>query len=144
MNVNQLLGVGVQPSPKNDLADFRSYQTRYSDETEKQQKQLINDGSITSVYSRTVQDPQSGKWYNVPGYDRETRKIIDSEDEILRKFLPDIRAGRVQGYDTVDSAVKAVVAEHGAMDARDNEAIMRNLMKQRTMQGLNPYTGLRQ
>ena len=143
MERNALLGLGIQPAPKNDLADFRSYQVRYSDETANQQKQLIHDGSVTSVYSRTVQDPKTGKWYNVPGYDREKRKIIDNEDEVLNKYLPEIRAGRLQGYDTVDAAVKAVVAEHGAMDSADNESIMKNLMMQRTMQGLDPYTGLR-
>jgi len=138
---NELLGIGLQPAPKNNLADFRSFQVRFSDETAKQQKQLIHDGSITSVYSRTVQDPKTGKWYNVPGFDREKRKIIN-DDQALNTYLPDIRAGRFRGFNSVDEAVKTVVTEHQSMDAADNESIMRNLMMQRTMQGLDPNTGL--
>lgn len=52
----------------------------YHTDTVKQGKQLINkDGSVTTVYSTGIKTPD-GKFVSVPGYDRDSGKIMNEEE----------------------------------------------------------------
>jgi len=71
----------------------------YHTDTVKQGKQLINeDGSVTTVYSTGIKTPD-GKFVSVPGYNRETGKIM-SEEEAYNYWQKDIEAGKFPIYDT--------------------------------------------
>jgi hypothetical protein len=100
----------------------RSFTQQYHDNTLKQGKVMTNpDGTQTSVFSTTVQDPSTGKWYNVPGFDRDAKRRLSS-DEALNKYLPDIRAGKVKAFGTGEEAVKAAEEEHKELDMADPQA----------------------
>lgn len=52
-----------------------------------------SNGQITTVYSTGI--PYKGKIYEVPGYDRETGKLM-SEDEVAEKYIPMLESGELQ------------------------------------------------
>lgn len=60
-------------------------------------KEMFNeDGSVTTAMVKGIQ--VGDKIYNVPFYDRDNKKIM-SEEEAMRKWLPQIRSGEIQGFD---------------------------------------------
>jgi hypothetical protein len=48
---------------------------------------------VTTVFSTGI--PFEGKIYEVPGYDRETGKVM-SEDEVFEKYMPLLESGSLQ------------------------------------------------
>jgi len=110
--------VGSQVTPAEPKPD-RSYTQQYNDETVRQGKQRTNeDGSTTTVLSKTAQGPD-GKWYNVPGFDRDTGIDYGSDDEAIEAALSDIQAGKVNPYSTADEAVRAAEEEHVELEQPD-------------------------
>jgi len=71
------------------------------------------DGSTTTAMVIGVE--YNGKEYNLPAYDRETKKDL-SPEEALAKWKPLIDGGRIQGYDTPQEASKAAREEHKMME----------------------------
>jgi hypothetical protein len=99
------------------FGENRSYTQQYHDETMRQGKSRRNaDGTGTSVLSVTAYNPADGKWYNVPGFNRETGQDYANDDEALQKALPDIKAGRVKAYDTAEQGISAAQEEHKELE----------------------------
>jgi len=99
----------------------KSFTQKFHAETLRQGKTLINDdGTGTTVFATTVQDPQTGKWFNVPGFDREAQRKLNS-DEALAASLSAIRAGKVKAFDTVGEAVSAAEAEERILNMPADE-----------------------
>ena len=90
----------------------------YHTDTVKQGKQLINkDGSVTTVYSTGIKTPD-GKFVSVPGYNRETGKIM-SEEEAYNYWQKDIEAGKFPIYDTGEELNKRSQELHKLIEAPD-------------------------
>ena len=86
-------GTGVTPTTQEQEI------IKYHQDTVSQGKELVNeDGSVTTVYSTGIQTPD-GKFVAVPGYNRETGKIM-SEEEAYNYWQKDIEAGKFPIYDT--------------------------------------------
>ena len=72
-----------------------SFVNKYHADTVAQKKAAkLENGAIMTVNSKGV--VVNGKVYTVPGYDRDTGKIL-SDEEALSRFMPDIKSGRVVG-----------------------------------------------
>lgn len=72
-----------------------AFVNKYHADTVAQKKATkLQNGSIMTVNSKGV--AVNGKIYTVPGYDRDTGKIL-SDEEALARFMPDIKAGRIAG-----------------------------------------------
>ena len=94
----------------------RSYTQQYNDETVRQGKQRINkDGSTTTVLSKTGLGPD-GKWYNVPGFDRDTGKDYESDDVAIQAAMDDITSGKVKAYESSEAADLAAQEEHKELE----------------------------
>tara|TARA_Y100000033_G_C2729477_1_gene102679 strand:- start:457 stop:807 length:351 start_codon:yes stop_codon:yes gene_type:complete len=73
-------------------------------------KSLEDPGSLggkqVTMYLKTpVVD---GKYYILPGFDQQSKKIIESEDEVGKRFSDVIEQGLVVGYDSADEALAAL------------------------------------
>ena len=66
----------------------------HADTVAKKKAAKLQNGSIMTVNAKGV--VVNGKIYTVPGYDRDTGKIL-SDGEALERFMPDIKAGRIAG-----------------------------------------------
>ena len=103
---------GMEPEPE------RSYTQQYNDETVRLGKQRLNeDGTTSTVFSKTGQ--LDGKWYNVPGFDRDTGKDHESDDAAIEAARADIEAGKVTPYDTAEEATAAATEEHKELEPVD-------------------------
>jgi hypothetical protein len=121
-----------EPETPTDLSDFgvtpemqraapepevpeRSYTQQYNDETVRQGKQRVNeDGTVSTVLSTTGE--LDGKWYNVPGFDRDTGKDYESDDAAIEAARADIEAGKVTPYATAEEAIAAATEEHKELE----------------------------
>ncbi len=98
-----------------EMESERSYTQQYNDETVKQGKQRTNeDGTTTTVLSKTGE--LDGKWYNVPGFDRDTGKDYESDDAAIEAARADIEAGKVTAYATGEEAISAATEEHKELE----------------------------
>jgi hypothetical protein len=64
----------------------------------------------------TALNPEDGKWYNVPGFNRDTGQRARSDDEALQNHIEAIRAGKVKAYNTAEEAAAAAREEHKELD----------------------------
>lgn len=65
----------------------------------------LNGDKVTMYLKTPVVD---GKYYILPSFDQETKQIIESEDEVGKKFSEAIEQGIVEGYDSADEALAAL------------------------------------
>lgn len=90
----------------------------YHTNTVKQGKQLINkDGSVTTVYSTGIKTPD-GKFVSVPGYNRDSGKIMN-EEEAYNFWKKDIEAGKFPVYNSGEELNKRSKELHKFMEAPD-------------------------
>lgn len=90
----------------------------YHTDTVKQGKQLINkDGSVTTVYSTGIKTPD-GKFVSVPGYNRDSGKIMN-EEEAYNFWKKDIEAGKFPVYNSGEELNKRSKELHKFMEAPD-------------------------
>ena len=83
------------PSALPSQERYMAFVNQYHADTVKQKKAAkLQNGSVMTVNAKGV--VVDGKIYTVPGYDRDTGKILDDKAALAR-YMPDIKAGRVVG-----------------------------------------------
>ena len=114
--------------PKNPILSNRpnqalTFNQQYHRETINKGTAKINDdGSVTTAFVKgfTLDD---GKTYNIPTFNNDTGKLM-SNKEAIQKFLPAIKSGAIQGFDSTEEADRAASREHKLMTEEAEESLL--------------------
>ena len=75
---------------------------KFHDDVVRSGRAVTENGKTTTM--RIVGVEVNGKEYLLPSFDPQTGKVINDYDKLVDKYMPDIKAGRIKGYDDYKQA----------------------------------------
>ena len=75
---------------------------KFHDDVVRSGRSVTENGKTTTM--RIVGVEVNGKEYLLPSFDPQTGKVISDYDKLVDKYMPDIKAGRIKGYNDYKQA----------------------------------------
>lgn len=80
----------------------KAFFKNFHDKVVRSGKAVTENGQTTTM--RIIGLEYQGKEYLLPSFNPETGKVMTDGQAIIKKYLPDIKAGRLVGYDNPKQA----------------------------------------